>query len=371
MRSHFLVTGLAAFAFVLSSIPASQAQFGGIPDKSFDEMERPPAPDYADPQAWAALPDVEDAADLFPTGTDIPEAQTMAAADVFYLHPTTYRGGENWNQDIAMAEVNTWTDISVIARQASALNGCCKIYAPRYRQATMASLGAKDDSGMKAYALAYQDVLKAWQHYLAHWNNGRPFIIVSHSQGTLHAVKLLEEEIDGTPEAERMIAAYVVGIGINEGLFGRTLKTVTRCQGPTDTGCVISWNTYARDGTPQAGVERLKQRYRDRFGTSDGEDVICWNPVGMSDKEGEIPGERNIGALAGKPGTTPLPALIEGSGANCSDGTLYTDMPDKERIELVLFGGGNLHMHDFDLFYGNIRANAVARTEAYLAKSTP
>lgn len=360
----FLIT----CALITLSGSGSWAQFGGMPEKPFDEYERPLVPDYADPAAWAALPDAGDAADLYPTGSDIPEAQADAKADVFYLHPTTYRGAENWNQDIAMADVNQWTDDSVIARQASAFNGCCKIYAPRYRQATIAALGAPDDSGTRAYNLAYEDVLRAWHHYLENWNDGRPFIIVSHSQGTLHAVKLLEEEIDGTPAADRMIAAYAIGIGINEGIFGRSLKTIGRCRAATDTGCVISWNTFTRDGEPEAGVERLKQRYRDRFGTSDGEDIICWNPVGLSDREGEASAEQNIGALAGKPGTNPLPPLIEGSGANCLNGSLYTDMPDKDRIEVVLFGGGNLHMHDFDLFYGNIRANAVARTNAYLAK---
>lgn len=360
----------AAAATLLLSATGSWAQFGGMPEKSFDGYERPPVPDYADRSAWAALPDMEDAADLFPTGSEIPEAQGMAKADVFYLHPTTYRGAENWNQDISMATVNKWTDDSVIARQASAFNGCCKIYAPRYRQATITALGAPDDSGTRAYALAYEDTLRAWKHYVDNWNNGRPFMIVSHSQGTLHAVKLLEEEIDGTPLADRMIAAYVIGIGINEGIFGRSLKTVTRCTGATDTGCVISWNTFARNGEPQAGVERLKQRYRDRFGTSDGEDIVCWNPIGMSDQEGDVPSDRSLGALAGKPGTSPLPPLIEGNGANCLNGTLYTDMPDKDQFELVLFGGGNLHMHDFDLFYGSIRANAVARTEAYLGQQT-
>lgn len=369
MCTRLFLTAIAAMALLAVVASDGRAQFGGMPDKSFHEQERPPVPDYSDPMSWAALPDRDDAADLFPTGTDIPEAQATAQADVFYLHPTTYRGAENWNQDIAMAEVNQWTDDSVIARQASAFNGCCKIYAPRYRQATITALGAPDDSGTRAYALAYEDVLEAWRYYLETWNDGRPFIIVSHSQGTLHAQKLLEEEIDGTPLADRMIAAYVVGIGINEGIFGRTLKTVTRCTGATDTGCVISWNTFTRDGTPQAGVERLKQRYRDRFGTSEGENIICWNPVSMSDEEGDVSADLSLGALAGKPGTDPLPPLIAGNGANCSNGSLFTDMPDKDQIELVLFGGGNLHMHDFDLFYGNIRANAVARTAAYFAQT--
>lgn len=358
------------FLTVLWDSP-SQAQFGGMPEKSFDALERPAVPDYTETSAWAALPTMQDAADFAPDGTSVPEAQAMARADVFYIQPTTYRGGENWNQDISMEDVNAWTDISVIARQASAFNGCCKIYAPRYRQATIAAMGAPDDSGARAYALAYEDVFKAWQHYTSAWNEGRPFIIASHSQGTLHAAKLLEEEIDGTPWADKMIAAYIVGIGQNKGLFGRSLKQITLCKGATDTGCVISWNTFTRDGDPAPGVTRLKARYRERFGTSEGEEIVCWNPVSAMLDGANVPASKNLGALPGAPNPgdplTDLPALTSGFGAECKDGSLYTDKPLTDDFNLTLFDGGNLHMHDFDLFYENIRVNAVERTNAYFA----
>ena len=371
MASSLPVSFLALTLLALLGAGPSFAQFGGMPEKSFDALERPPIPDYNETSSWAALPTMQDAADLAPDGTSVREAQAMARADVFYIHPTTYRGGENWIQDISMTDVNDWTDISVIARQASAFNGCCKVYAPRYRQATMASLSANDDSGMRAYTLAYEDVLKAWHHYTENWNEGRPFIIASHSQGTLHAAKLLEEEIDGTPWADRMIAAYIVGIGQNKGLFGRSLKQITLCTGATDTGCVISWNTFTRDGDPAPGVTRLKARYRERFGTSDGEEVACWNPVSATLDGANVPASKNLGALPGAPAPgdplTELPALTSGFGAECKEGSLYTDMPLTDDFNLTLFGGGNLHMHDFDLFYENIRVNAVARTNAYFA----
>ena len=356
---------VAAFTLLALSAPA-MAQFGGVPEKPFDGMERPAAPDYAQDSAWAALPHKTDAADVAPDGAVIPEAQDEASADVFYIHPTTYRGGENWNQDIAMADVNVWTDISVVARQASAFNGCCKIYAPRYRQATIAAMGSLD-SGPKAYDLAYGDVKRAWHHYVQQWNQGRPFIIVSHSQGTLHAIRLLKEEIDKSPMAEKMIAAYVVGIGIPEGLFGKTLKTVTRCKTATDTGCVISWNTYGAGGDAAVMVERTQERYRAEQGTTEGQTLTCWNPVGSTAEE-ERYDDQGHGALPGVASAEPLPPLKPGPSAECRNGVLYTDIPTDEAFQLMILEGKNLHMHDFDLFYGSIRANAVDRTEAYLKK---
>jgi len=342
------------------------AQFGGVPAQPFVTTEQPVAPDYTHESAWAALPHTDDAADVAPHGVAIPEAQNDAPADVFYIHPTTYRSGENWNQDISMADVNAWTDISVIARQASAFNGCCKIYAPRYRQATIAAL-ASLESGPKAYDLAYADVKRAWHHYLEHWNKGRPFIIVSHSQGTLHAVRLLEEVIDKTALVDQMIAAYAIGIGIPEGLFGKTLRTITRCKTATDTRCVISWNTYGAGGDAARMVERTQERYRLEQGTSEGQTLTCWNPVGTYEEQKQSEDPR-LWALAGVASAGPLPPLKPGPSAECQNGILYIDIPSDEAFQLMILEGKNLHMHDFDLFYGRIRANAVARTEAYFQK---
>lgn len=365
MVERFLAAlSFCALVVVCAPMP-SQAQFGGMPEGSFDSFERPPAPDYSDPASWAALPDRDDAADVAPANAPDPEAQSSARADVFYIHPTTYRGAENWNQDIAMDEVNTWTDISVIARQASAFNACCRVYAPRYRQATIAAMGAPDDSGLRAYDFAYGDVVGAWRHYMEHWNDGRPFVIVSHSQGTLHAVRLLEEEIDGAAYADRMIAAYVIGIGVSEGTFGRSITSFGLCKKATDTQCVISWNTFGRNGDATLMVERTEERYRTRFGTADGQSLACWNPIGWSMEEAWFEDTTGLGALPGTAAPGPLPALTQGPGAACKGGVLFTDIPDNDAFDLLVLNGENLHMHDFDLFYGGIRRNAVDRVNAF------
>ncbi len=164
-----------------------------------------------------------------------------------------------------------------------------------------------------------------------------------------------------------MIAAYIIGIGLNEGLFGRTLNTITLCAGATDSGCIISWNTFTRDGDSAPGMARLQAQYRARFETSDGQEIACWNPISWTLGGGDVPASSNLGALPGIAAPGALPALTEGFGAECRGGSLYTDQPTSDAFELNMFAGGNLHMHDFDLFYENIRVNAVARTEAYIA----
>jgi hypothetical protein len=337
-------------------------------DKPFDAYPRPPAPNYADPSAWAALPgaDHPDAADLVPAGETVGDLQGEAAVDVFYIHPTTFRGRDNWNQDLGDVATNAWTDISVIARQASAFNGCCRVYAPRYRQAATAALYATDDSGDKARALAYQDVKTAFQFYLDRYNDGRPFILAGHSQGTFFIGQLLEEMVDATAIRPQFVAAYAVGIGFPVGAFGRQYKTISICKQPDDTGCVVTWNTVGRDGEIKAALERNAARYEARFKTREGSETVCVNPLTFAFDQPDAAASMNMGALPGTAVAGPLPALKAGVvGATCKDGMLYADIPASDDFKLLVLPGANLHFHDFDLFFKNIRDNAIVRVGAY------
>jgi hypothetical protein len=338
-------------------------------DKPFDAYQRPPVPNYADPMAWAALPgaDHPDAADLVPAGETVGDRQGEAQVDVFYIHPTTYRDRDNWNQDIADAKTNTWTDISVIARQAAAFNGCCRIYAPRYRQAASAALYATDDSGDKARAVGYEDVKTAFQYYMDHYNDGRPFILAGHSQGTFFIMQLLEEVIDASPIRPQMVAAYAIGIGFPVGVFGRQYKTITPCAKPDDTGCLVSWNTFGRGGDGKPAAERNAVRYEARFKTREGSETLCINPLTFALDKPDAPATSNTGSLAGVAAPGPLSALRPGLiGATCQDGMLYTDIPQSDEFKLLVLPGQNLHFHDFDLFFKNIRDNAILRVETFL-----
>lgn len=338
-------------------------------DKPFAEYARPPVPNYADPSAWAALPGPEhkDSADVTAANDTIGDKQDQALVDVFYIHPTTYRGRENWNQDLADSATNTWTDISVVARQAAAFNGCCRIYAPRYRQAATAALYAKDDSGDLARALGYDDVKAAFQYYIDHYNDGRPFVLVGHSQGTFYIQRLLEEVIDASPIRPQFVAAYAIGIGFPMGVFGRQYKTITPCAKPDDTGCVVSWNTFGRGGDGATAAQRNAARYSAKFQTSEGAETLCINPLTFDLAQPDAPASANMGALPGIAAPGPLPALKPGVvGATCQGGMLYADILTTDDFELLVLPGQNLHFHDMDLFFQNIRLNAIQRTEAYL-----
>ncbi|MFZ4110041.1 MAG: DUF3089 domain-containing protein, partial [Polymorphobacter sp.] len=113
----------------------------------------PPPPDYALAASWAARAGAPGAAAAVAPGAT-PVAATPAV-DVFYVNPTSYRSDTDWNQPIADAAANIFTDGSVVARQAGIFNACCRVFAPRYRQASTRAFRNMTGGGEEAFAIAY------------------------------------------------------------------------------------------------------------------------------------------------------------------------------------------------------------------------
>ena len=317
-------TALAAFAAAALVTQAGAALAGRAGDRAAALRPRcalASSPDYSLPSSWAALPQKADAADEQSPSDPLKEAQATAPADVFYIHPTTLRSKAHWNQRTDDAATDAWTDASVIARQASAWNACCKVYAPRYRQAGPVAYYASKSDGPKAYELGYQDVKRAFEYYLAHYNHGRPFIIAGHSQGALDTYHLIVDLIDGKPLQRQLVAAYAVGVGASLGDFGRTYKSVQPCRKPADLHCIASWNTFTRSGDTAAYIVSSEARYTAKYG-DEGKALLCTNPLTFDLDRPDAPASANLGSLPGKPGE-PLPPLILGVvGGTCVDGVL-------------------------------------------------
>ena len=129
-----------------------------------------------------------------------------------------------------------------MANQASVFNGCCSIYAPHYRQASIYSYYDTDKVRQEIHSFVYQDVKKAFDYFIKNYSNGRPFIIASHSQGTHHSIRLLAEQIDGTDLYPRMIGAYIIGGEISKS-WVKKMDDIYICDGPTELGCLVHWDT--------------------------------------------------------------------------------------------------------------------------------
>jgi hypothetical protein len=253
--------------------------------------------------------------------------------------------------------------------QASAFNGCCRLYVPRYRQAALAAFLKKDQSTAQriaAYELAYGDVRRAFDYYIAHENHGRPFILASHSQGSLHAMRLLEERIAGAALQTQLVAAYLIGYSIPAEI---ERAGVPVCPAAGATGCLLDWNTVAADaGADAHGAERLIW-LAGRYQPLAARRRVCVNPLSWV-PDGAADAALNLGALpAVAPGAALRPPVSQLTGARCDAGLLRVAIPWGERrgfADLLTFFG-SYHVFDYNLFYTNIRVNVAERVAAYRA----
>lgn len=339
------------------------------PHKEFSPSVAPAEPDYNEPESWAALPTVKGLVDSVPQGVSV--STKSREADVFFIHPTTYFNRESWNAPLTDPKSRHRVDVAVTKHQASAFNACCRVYAPRYRQATLAFAFRFENHGKKALKLAYLDVVRAFQHYMKHWNQGRPFILAGHSQGTMHALRLLEEHIVTKAWQQQLVAAYLVGNPVHLDKFSRTLRPLKPCQHAKDTRCVISWITLGEKAASVRRYSRLKKYYHG-FGYEDASKRpnLCTNPLSWETTEKPAPESLHLGAIPYTKRKEPLPKPKVGivSGV-CRKGGLRISKPRAEGYRRFIFGKDDYHIYDYHLFYMNIRQNALDRVQAFLQPS--
>lgn len=310
------------------------------PGDSFNEAALPPAPDYANRASWAALPDVKDAPDQTPAESSLKDEQSSAAVDVFFVHPTLFFG-RAWNADVHDQDVNARTDETTLRKQASVFNCCARIYAPRYRQATLAAFLDRAN-GARALDAAYSDVLRAFDHYMAHYNQGRAVIIASHSQGTRHAAILLKDRFDGKPLKQKLIAAYLLGMAVPAASYSQ----IPACASASQTGCFVSYRAFTEDA-------EVKQYVHDPAGP-----YACVNPITWKTDSQTGKAEENEGGVSGDFEKVD-PAVCS---ARCADGVLRISKPAAPGYQNI---GGNYHVSDYGLFYMNLRRNVADRIKAF------
>lgn len=324
---------------ILSSCSASR------PKRDFDQYISPPMPDYSIEKNWAALPDRLDAADSTPAG--LKDIQKQSLADVFFVHPTSYltkRGNDQWNANINDERVNQKTDGASIAFQASIFNGVGKVYAPRYRQAHYESFFSKDKgSAEKALKLAYQDVKAAFEYYLKNYNNDRPIILAGHSQGAAHMIRLLKEFFDNDSLRRKLVVAYAVGFPIPLDNY----KYLKPCKNKYETGCICSWRSFKK------GYDGKLLHYD--------KPIVLTNPLNWTTEvDVYVDKSQNLGSVLDDISAAPS---VGQSGAQIHGSILWVDKPKFKGSFLYPFS--NFHVGDFNIFYVNVRENAIQRLGAF------
>ncbi|MGV8995591.1 MAG: DUF3089 domain-containing protein [Parvibaculaceae bacterium] len=336
------------------------------PWSGFDVASGPPAPDYLNDDAWAALPGTKDNADVVPPGSGASDDQASAKVDVFFIHPTTFYKKSGWNAHYDEAgATKELLEFGVLRFQASAFNGSARVFAPRYRQATLYSFIGKTDTEKAALDFAYQDVARAFDEFIAHRNQDRPFIIAAHSQGSLHGMRLLKEKIAGTPLAKRFIAAYLIGSSMPR---EADIPGIPPCATPTQASCYINWNSV-RDVTDREGWTVTGTTWSDgHYHLAAGAPNTCVNPLTWA-LDSAAPATANLGGLPFVKSEESFPAIIKNlTGAACEGGLLVVSPPTDSIGFTFGVNHGDYHIYDYNLFYMNIRANVAARVAAFMSQ---
>jgi len=242
---------------------------------------------YARPEAWLCRPGRTDACsvDLSTTilsadGTRKAErwaATAAPAVDCFYVYPTVSRDTGTYSDMQAGDE-----ERDVVRSQFARFGSICRRFAPLYRQVTVAGLGRMFSSPNSGISMSrgtnYDDVLAAWNHYLANDNKGRGVVLIGHSQGAYLLDELIRWEIDGKSAQSLVVSALLIGANIPVPVgkdLGGSFQSMPLCRRDGQTGCVVSFVSF-RSTVPPSG--------RALFGrvTTPGMQAACTNPAALS-----------------------------------------------------------------------------------------
>jgi len=360
-----------------------------------------PAPasnDYSDPKAWLCKPGRHDACDVDLTTTVVGAEGKLtretwtrnasAPVDCFYVYPTVSTDPTPNSDMIAdPAELN------VVRQQFARFGSQCRTYAPMYRQITLMGLRRiLAGGGSLTKGPQYDDVRDAWKYYLDHDNQGRPFVLIGHSQGSFILAELIRQEIDGKPVQSRMVSAILAGatLAVPRGKdVGGGFQHVPLCRAASQTGCVIAYSAFRSTAPPPANT---------RFGKVPGENMAaaCTNPAALGGGTAELhayftrDGGFIVGSSQPKPWVTPpqpidtpwvsVPGLVtaqctSNDNATYLEVTVHAD-PSGHRTDditgdLVVNGQmlpeWGLHLVDVNLAMGNLVDLVGQQAKAFLA----
>jgi hypothetical protein len=215
-----------------------------------------PATRFENKAAWLCLPGRDDACARDLTATAILpdgsrsierfEPATETKADCFYVYPTVDHSLIPRNHD-DFTSIEPMAEVAVA--QVARFRKYCALYAPLYRQVTLGTYLQDKEWVQRGLAVAFVDVEAAFSEYLAHYNKGRPIILVGHSQGSDMVIRLIKRFFDNDPTMRsRLLFAMPLGANVEAPVgqtVGGTFANVPQCTSSTQTACVVAYRTYA------------------------------------------------------------------------------------------------------------------------------
>ena len=277
------------------------------------------------------------------------------AADVFYVYPTvstiSYEdNGNSWYADITLPEVRE--EANGNQRFNKMLYGEYNFYAPYYRQMIFEAYQQPASMLVQLVETPAQDINDAFQYYMTHYNNGRPFFLMGHSQGSQVLIELLKKGMT-IEQRQQMVAAYCIGYHVTAEELAEYPEALKPATDSIMQGLII-FNSVT-DTTAISMVSRG--------------DVVGINPTTWTMSTDTIPAEFHLGMAKYNDARDSI-LIVPCPTKTClyKHTTVCPDL-DPEMVFIPayeqMFPKGNLHFADSWLFGGNVIQNMRCRLNHY------
>ena len=309
---------------------------GGCAAARPQHAQLPAAPDYAQAESWAFLP----------------VGQTDKPVDVFYVYPTIFGGDGPTRMDITDEDLRHKADVQILIN-TGVFTDTANLFAPYYRQASIEVVWMNELEGEALLSDGYHDVIRAFEYYMEHYNNGRPFILAGFSQGSMALLELMKAEFHNPQWQKQLVAAYLIGYSVTAEDLAK-YPWLKMAQGEADTGVIVSYNTQL----PHSGQSFVLKK-----------GALGINPVNWKTDATVAPAAEHKGAIIFNAVTGEIveevPHLSD-AYLEAESGALVVQVdPVKYNASQAVFAAGVLHMYDYMFFYNNLKENAARRAAAW------